>query len=78
MERKTAETEIRVSINLDGTGQSSVQTPLPFLTHMVEQLARHGGFDLEVQASGDIQIDGHHTTEDLGIALGRAFADAPR
>ena len=76
VERKTAETQIRVSINLDGTGLSSVQTPLPFLTHMVEQLARHGGFDLEVQASGDIQIDGHHTTEDLGIVLGKAVLQA--
>ena len=76
VERKTAETSIRVSINLDGTGRYSVQTPLPFLTHMVEQLARHGGFDLEVEASGDVQIDGHHTTEDLGIVLGKAVLQA--
>ena len=76
VERKTAETQIRVSIHLDGTGQYSVQTPLPFLTHMVEQLARHGGFDLEVQASGDVEIDGHHTTEDLGIVLGKAVLQA--
>jgi imidazoleglycerol-phosphate dehydratase len=76
VERKTAETSIRVSINLDGTGRYSVQTPLPFLTHMVEQLARHGGFDLEVEASGDVEIDGHHTTEDLGIVLGKAVLQA--
>jgi imidazoleglycerol-phosphate dehydratase len=76
VERKTAETSIRVRINLDGTGRYSVQTPLPFLTHMVEQLARHGGFDLEVEASGDVQIDGHHTTEDLGIVLGKAVLQA--
>jgi len=76
IERKTAETAIRVSINLDGTGQCSVKTPLPFLSHMVEQLARHGGFDLEVDAAGDVEIDGHHTTEDLGIVLGKAVLAA--
>jgi imidazoleglycerol-phosphate dehydratase len=76
VERKTAETSIRVSINLDGTGRYDVKTPLPFLTHMVEQLARHGGFDLEVEASGDVHIDGHHTTEDLGIVLGKAVLSA--
>lgn len=67
---------MRVEIDLDGTGRSSVQTPLPFLTHMVEQLARHGLFDLDVTASGDVEIDGHHTTEDLGYVLGRAVAKA--
>ena len=76
VERKTAETSIRVRIDLDGTGRYSVQTPLPFLTHMVEQLARHGGFDLEIEASGDVHIDGHHTTEDLGIVLGKAVLQA--
>lgn len=76
IERKTAETAIRVSINLDGTGRYSVKTPLPFLSHMVEQLARHGGFDLEVEAEGDVEIDGHHTTEDLGIVLGKAVLAA--
>ena len=76
IERKTAETAIRVSINLDGTGSYSVKTPLPFLSHMVEQLARHGGFDLEVDAVGDVEIDGHHTTEDLGIVLGKAVLAA--
>lgn len=76
IERKTAETAIRVSINLDGTGQYSIKTPLPFLSHMVEQLARHGGFDLEIEAVGDVEIDGHHTTEDLGIVLGKAVLAA--
>jgi imidazoleglycerol-phosphate dehydratase len=76
VERKTAETAIRVRINLDGTGRYDVKTPLPFLTHMVEQLARHGGFDLEVDATGDVHIDGHHTTEDLGIVLGKAVLQA--
>jgi imidazoleglycerol-phosphate dehydratase len=76
VERKTAETVIRVRINLDGSGKSSINTPLPFLTHMVEQLSRHGGFDLEVEATGDVHIDGHHTTEDLGIVLGRAVLQA--
>ncbi|HKO94691.1 MAG TPA: imidazoleglycerol-phosphate dehydratase, partial [Polyangiaceae bacterium] len=57
VERKTSETSIRVSINLDGTGRYDIKTPLPFLTHMVEQLARHGGFDLDVDAVGDVHID---------------------
>jgi imidazoleglycerol-phosphate dehydratase len=76
VERNTSETQIRVSLNLDGTGKYSIKTPLPFLTHMVEQLSRHGLFDLDVDCKGDVEIDGHHSTEDLGIALGRAFADA--
>jgi imidazoleglycerol-phosphate dehydratase len=75
-ERKTSETRITVAVELDGTGKHDVVTPLPFLTHMVEQIARHGAFDLEVRAEGDTEIDGHHTTEDLGIVLGRAFAAA--
>ncbi len=76
IERKTKETQIVVTIGLDGTGKHDVQTPLPFLTHMVEQLARHGLFDLTVRATGDVEIDGHHTTEDLGIVLGQAVAKA--
>lgn len=75
-ERATSETRITVGVELDGTGTSDVDTPLPFLTHMVEQIAKHGAFDLEVRAEGDVDIDGHHTTEDLGIVLGRAFAAA--
>jgi imidazoleglycerol-phosphate dehydratase len=76
VERKTRETEIAVEVDLDGTGQSSIATPLPFLSHMVEQIARHGSIDLTVRAQGDVEIDGHHTTEDLGIALGKAVKDA--
>lgn len=76
LERKTSETDIVVEINLDGSGKYSVETPLPFLTHMLEQIPRHGLFDLNVQAKGDVQIDGHHTTEDLGIVLGKAVLQA--
>jgi imidazoleglycerol-phosphate dehydratase len=75
-ERKTKETSIRVEIDLDGTGKSSIDTPLPFLSHMLEQIARHGAFDLSVSAQGDVEIDGHHTTEDVGIVLGKAVLDA--
>jgi imidazoleglycerol-phosphate dehydratase len=74
--RTTKETSIEVTVDLDGTGRAEVQTPLPFLTHMVEQLARHGLVDLMVRAAGDVEIDGHHTTEDLGLVLGQAVAKA--
>jgi len=74
--RETRETRIEVEVDLDGTGRSTIETPLPFLSHMVEQLARHGGLDLVVRAKGDVEIDGHHTTEDLGIVLGRAVLEA--
>ena len=76
LERKTSETAIRIELGLDGTGKHAIRTPLPFLTHMLEQLSRHGLFDLTIEATGDVEIDGHHTTEDLGISIGRAFADA--
>jgi acetylornithine deacetylase/succinyl-diaminopimelate desuccinylase-like protein len=76
IERQTKETDIRVEVDLDGSGQYQVETPIGFLTHMVEQLAKHGLFDLKVRALGDTHIDGHHTTEDLAIALGQAFAEA--
>lgn len=76
VERTTSETSIRVEIDLDGTGQSEIQTPVPFLSHMVDQIARHGLFDLKVFAEGDVEIDGHHTTEDLGIVLGQAVREA--
>jgi imidazoleglycerol-phosphate dehydratase len=76
LERKTSETSIRVRLDLDGTGAHSVRTPIGFLTHMVEQIARHGAIDLEVEADGDVHIDGHHLTEDLGITLGKAVAEA--
>jgi imidazoleglycerol-phosphate dehydratase len=74
--RTTKETSIEVEIGLDGTGEYEIHTPLPFLTHMVEQLSRHGLFDLRVRASGDVDIDGHHTTEDLGQVMGEAFSQA--
>ena len=76
LERTTKETSIRVEVDLDGTGRHDVETPIGFLTHMVEQLARHGAFDLVVRAEGDTHIDGHHVTEDLAITLGKAFAEA--
>ena len=63
-------------MNLDGTGVSKIETPLPFLSHMLEQIARHGSIDLSVHAVGDVEIDGHHTTEDIGIVLGKAVLDA--
>jgi imidazoleglycerol-phosphate dehydratase len=74
--RDTLETRISVSINLDGTGQSSFETGIPFLDHMLDQIARHGLVDLEIKASGDLHIDDHHTVEDIGISLGQAFNQA--
>jgi imidazoleglycerol-phosphate dehydratase len=74
--RNTAETQISVKINLDGTGQQSLNSGVPFLDHMLDQIARHGLIDLEVHAKGDLHIDGHHTVEDIGITLGQAFAKA--
>jgi len=76
VERQTRETKIRMELNLDGTGIASIDTPLPFMSHMLEQIARHGSIDLDVKAEGDVEIDGHHTTEDLGIVLGKAVLDA--
>jgi imidazoleglycerol-phosphate dehydratase len=76
LERITSETSIRVRLDLDGTGKHAVRTPIGFLSHMVEQLARHGAIDLEVEADGDVHIDGHHLTEDLAITLGKAVAEA--
>lgn len=76
IERKTSETQIKVAIDLDGTGRCSVKTPIGFLTHMVEQIGRHGLFDLDVEAIGDTHIDGHHTTEDLAMTLGKAVSTA--
>ncbi len=74
--RNTAETQIRVAINLDGTGRSKLSTGIGFFDHMLEQIARHGMIDLEIEAKGDLHIDGHHTVEDVGITLGQAFAKA--
>ena len=74
--RNTLETSIRVSIDLDGTGKATLATGIGFFDHMLEQIARHGAFDIEIEAQGDLHIDGHHTVEDVGIALGQAFAKA--
>ena len=74
--RDTLETQIQVSINLDGTGQRAFDTGLPFLEHMLDQIARHGLIDLQVKANGDLEIDAHHTVEDIGITLGQAIAKA--
>ncbi len=76
VERNTLETQIRVSVNLDGTGVSKLDTGLPFLEHMLDQVARHGLIDLDIQAKGDLHIDAHHTVEDIGITLGQALARA--
>ena len=74
--RNTNETQIRVAINLDGTGQQKLNTGVPFLDHMLDQIVRHGLIDIEVEAIGDLHIDNHHTVEDVGITLGQAFAKA--
>jgi imidazoleglycerol-phosphate dehydratase len=74
--RNTLETQISVGLNLDGTGKASFATGLPFLDHMLDQVARHGLLDIDVSAKGDLHIDAHHTVEDLGIALGQAFNQA--
>ena len=74
--RETLETQITVTLDLDGSGRSKLASGVPFLDHMLDQVARHGMVDLEVEAKGDLQIDAHHTVEDIGITLGQAFAQA--
>ncbi|MDA0617148.1 MAG: imidazoleglycerol-phosphate dehydratase HisB [Proteobacteria bacterium] len=74
--RETKETAIRVALNLDGAGKGFAKTPLNFFNHMLEQLIKHGGFDIEIEAKGDVEIDEHHTIEDVAIALGQAFMEA--
>ena len=74
--RNTAETQITVRINLDGTGAAKLHTGIGFFDHMLDQIARHGLIDLDIDAKGDLHIDGHHTVEDVGITLGQAFAKA--
>ena len=74
--RKTAETDVFVKINLDGTGVNEISTGIGFLDHMLVLFAKHGRFDLTVKCDGDLEVDGHHTTEDIGIALGQAFKEA--
>ena len=75
-ERNTLETQISVYVNLDGSGKRIFNTGLPFLEHMLDQIARHGMFDIDIEATGDLEIDAHHTVEDIGITLGQAFAEA--
>jgi imidazoleglycerol-phosphate dehydratase len=74
--RNTLETQVSVSLNLDGSGQAKLDSGVPFLDHMLDQIARHGLMDLDVAAKGDLHIDAHHTVEDIGITLGQAFAQA--
>ncbi len=76
IERNTAETQIRLTLGIDGTGRKQIETPLPFLNHMLEAFSRHGLFDLTVAAQGDIEVDPHHTVEDIGLCLGMAFKQA--
>ena len=76
VKRKTTETDVTLKINIDGSGKYSIKTPVPFLTHMLELFSKHGLFDLEIIASGDIEIDFHHTVEDIGICLGEAVNKA--
>ena len=76
VERNTKETQIRVTLNLDGSGQAKLHTGIGFFDHMLDQIARHGLIDLDIQAQGDLHIDGHHTVEDVGITLGMAVAQA--
>ena len=76
VQRDTKETQIRVSVNLDGTGVSRLETGIGFFDHMLDQIARHGLIDLDIHAAGDLHIDGHHTVEDVGITLGQAVAKA--
>ncbi len=76
IQRRTKETEIDVALRIEGSGQADVDTGIGMLDHMVEQLARHGGFDLTVKASGDLSVDSHHTVEDIGLSLGQAFNEA--
>jgi imidazoleglycerol-phosphate dehydratase len=75
-DRKTSETQISLSVNVDGSGRANLATGIPFLDHMLEQVARHGMLDLDIQAKGDLQVDAHHTVEDIGITLGQAVARA--
>jgi imidazoleglycerol-phosphate dehydratase len=76
VERNTLETRIRVAVDLDGSGEAKLDTGVPFLDHMLDQIARHGLLDLEIRAEGDLHIDAHHTVEDVGIGLGQALAQA--
>lgn len=76
LQRKTKETDINIELNIDGKGKTDIATPIPFLNHLLDNFAKHGLFDLEIRAEGDIEIDQHHTVEDIGICLGQAVKEA--
>ena len=76
IERNTKETQIRINLELDGSGKSSQEVELPFFAHMLDQIAKHGCFDIDLKATGDLEVDAHHTVEDIGITLGQAFEKA--
>ncbi len=76
VERKTKETDIKVSLDVDGAGQAAIETGMPFFDHMLDAFSRHGFFNIQIQAKGDLEVDYHHTVEDVGLALGQAFKDA--
>ena len=76
LQRKTKETDIKIECNIDGKGRAEISTPIPFFSHLLDNFAKHGLFDLKIKATGDIEIDQHHTVEDIGIALGEAFKAA--
>jgi imidazoleglycerol-phosphate dehydratase len=76
VQRNTSETQIEIALGLDGTGERQIATPVPFFNHMLEAVAKHGLFDLTVKAAGDVEVDAHHTIEDVGICLGQAFREA--
>ena len=75
IERKTKESDIRIELNIDGTGKAEIETGMPFFNHMLESFARHGFFDVRIKAKGDLEVDYHHTVEDVGLALGQAFKE---
>lgn len=75
-QRKTKETEIKIELNIDGKGKTNISIPIPFLNHLLDNFARHGLFDLRIKAKGDVEIDQHHTVEDIGISLGETFKKA--
>ena len=75
-QRKTKETDCKIDLTIEGTGKTDIKTPVPFLSHILDNFARHGAFDLKIRSTGDIEIDQHHTVEDMGIALGEAFEKA--
>ncbi len=76
VERKTKETDIKLSLNIDGAGRATIETGMPFFNHMLDSFSRHGFFDIDLRAKGDLEVDYHHTVEDVGLALGQAFKEA--